>query len=176
MQSTLKLSLLAACLTLTACAIAPSGPSVMVLPGSNKPYDQFRNDDWTCRQEANIRTNGTHQSANSAVISSAAIGTAVGAIAGAAIGGNQGAAVGAGAGLLIGSASGSEAARSGSYGTQRQYDAVYIQCMYAHGHRVPVPANMAPAYSGASQPPPPPTASSTPPPPPPGSPPPPPPR
>ena len=66
-----------------------------------------------------------------------------GALAGAAIGGDsKGAAIGAGAGLLMGSATGTDASRASTVGTQRQYDNAYIQCMYAKGHRVPVPANM----------------------------------
>ena len=34
------------------CASAPTGPSVMVLPGSNKTMDQFQTDDGRCRQMA----------------------------------------------------------------------------------------------------------------------------
>ena len=172
MRPFFKLSLLAGCLILVACASAPTGPSLMALPGTGKPYDQFRNDDWTCRQEARLRTGGAQQSANNSAVASAAVGTVIGAAAGAAIGGNSGAAVGVGAGLIVGSAHGAENAHSGSYGTQRQYDTIYIQFMYAHGHRVPVPANMAPSYAAPSAA----SASPPPPPPPPGPPPPPPPR
>ena len=43
---------LAATLTLGACAPAPRGPSVMVLPGAGKPLDQFQLDDGACRQWA----------------------------------------------------------------------------------------------------------------------------
>jgi len=70
--------------------------------------------------------------------------------------------VGAGTGLIVGSAVGADNANQSVYGSQRQYDHAYIQCMYAKGHRVPVPAGMvmspAPAASGnvpASVPPPP---------------------
>jgi hypothetical protein len=71
------------------------------------------------------------------------VGTAVGALAGAAIGGSQGAAVGAGVGLVGGSAYGANSAYASGYGTQRQYNHAYIQCMYVKGHSVPVPAGMA---------------------------------
>lgn len=37
---------------LTACASIPSDPSLMALPGSDKSFDQFRNDDNQCRQFA----------------------------------------------------------------------------------------------------------------------------
>ncbi len=49
---------------------------------------------------------------------------------------------GAGAGLLMGSATGTDASRASTVGTQRQYNNACIQCMYAKGHRVPVPVNM----------------------------------
>ncbi|MBL8404037.1 MAG: hypothetical protein JNL16_05780 [Dechloromonas sp.] len=130
---------------LGACTVLPTGPSVMVLPGTGQPFDRFRADDVECRQYAQYQTGGrtASDSAKESAITSAAVGTAVGALAGAAIGGNsKGAAVGAGAGLLLGSATGSDSARASTAGTQRQYDNAYIQCMYAKGHRVPVPANM----------------------------------
>lgn len=44
--------LVAAALTLGACATAPRGPSVMVLPGAGKPLEQFQADDGACRQWA----------------------------------------------------------------------------------------------------------------------------
>jgi len=43
---------------LTACASIPSGPSYMALPGSDKSFDQFRNDDYQCRQFAHERVSG----------------------------------------------------------------------------------------------------------------------
>jgi hypothetical protein len=43
---------LAAVLTLGACASAPTGPSVMVLPGAGKSLEQFQLDDGACRQWA----------------------------------------------------------------------------------------------------------------------------
>ncbi|MBL8397582.1 MAG: hypothetical protein JNL84_05465 [Candidatus Accumulibacter sp.] len=163
-----------AALGLSACVSVPTGPSVMVLPGSGRSFDQFRYDDAECRQFAHLQIGGTTsgQNASTAGINSAVVGTAVGAVAGAAIGGRQGAAVGAGTGLLFGSASGSGAAQSSAHGTQRQYDNAYVQCMYAKGHSVPVSGNITrqqmspvtPASSGTYPPPP----RGTPPPPPPG--------
>jgi hypothetical protein len=165
--------LLAGTALLGACTVMPSGPNVMVLPGTGQSIERFRDDDASCRQFAFIQIGGktAEAAARESAVTSAAVGTAVGAVAGAAIGGNsQGAAVGAGAGLLMGSAIGSDAARSSGYGTQRQYDNAYIQCMYAKGHRVPVPGNVSYSKpvkaSEAGIPPPPP---GMPPPPPPGS-------
>lgn len=157
------LLLVVAVLAVGACAVVPTGPSLMVLPGTGQSIEQFRDDDAYCRDYAMIQIGGktASQASRESVVTSAAVGTAVGAAAGAAIGGGrEGAAVGAGAGLLVGSAAGSGAAKSSGYGTQRQYDNAYIQCMYAKGHRVPVPASMATAkavkHSDAGIPPPPP--------------------
>ena len=122
------------------CAGVPTAPSVMALPGSGRSFDDFRADDAQCRQYAFQQVGGVSEDPG---VRDAAIGTVVGALAGAAIGGKDGAAVGAGVGLLFGSAAGADAAQSYNYGSQRQYDNAYIQCMYAKGHKVPVPASMA---------------------------------
>ena len=37
---------------LSACSTMPSGPSVLVLPGTGKDYNSFHNDDLACRQLA----------------------------------------------------------------------------------------------------------------------------
>lgn len=50
---------LAAALLLGACASVPSGPSVLVLPGSNKSFEQFRADEQDCRQYASSQLGGT---------------------------------------------------------------------------------------------------------------------
>ena len=42
-------ALLALC-SLSACVSIPTGPSVLVLPGSGKSLDEFRSDDLRCRQ------------------------------------------------------------------------------------------------------------------------------
>lgn len=161
----------ASLLALAGCATTPTGPSVLVLPGTGKNFDQFNRDEVYCRDYAMRGLDGktpAKASTDSTVASSVA-GTAVGAIAGAAIGGRQGAAVGAGTGLLFGTATGSESGRYERSSSQTRYDNAYIQCMYGAGHRVPVPAGM---YSNEARP----VSSSTvtPPPPPPGNPPPPP--
>jgi len=140
-----KAGWVAGALLLGACTVLPTGPSVMVLPGTGQNIERFREDDTYCRQFAQYQIGGrtAEQAANQSAVSSAVVGTAVGAVAGAAIGGNaQGAAVGAGTGLLFGSAVGAETARTSGYGTQRQYDNAFIQCMYSKGHRVPVPGNV----------------------------------
>jgi len=159
MRIILKSTALAALLVLGACAVMPTGPAVMVLPGTGKSFDQFRFDDGTCRQFAYDQIGGqtaAHAQENSAV-TSAVVGTAVGALAGAAIGGNSsGAAVGAGVGLLGGSMAGAGAAQNSAYGAQQRYDMAYQQCMYANGHRVPVAGRFAQSQPRAANYPPPP--------------------
>jgi hypothetical protein len=137
MKKLLFLSLLA----LAGCASAPpSGPGVLVLPGSGKSFDAFRVDDTECRNFASSQIGGAtaQQAANDAGVKSAAIGTAIGTVAGAAIGGSQGAAVGAGVGLAGGAIAGTDAANYSGRTLQQRYDFGYQQCMYAKGHKVPV--------------------------------------
>jgi hypothetical protein len=126
---------------LTACVTMPSGPSVMVLPGTGVSFAQFRNDDFECRQFALNQIGGANAnaSAENRAVSTAAAGTAIGAAAGGLLDGSrEGAEVGAGAGLIAGSAMGANAAGQSSYALQQQYDFGYIQCMYAKGDQVPV--------------------------------------
>lgn len=152
--------LLAALLGLGACATLPTGPAVMVLPGTGKSFDQFRFDDGTCRQYAYDQVAGVTPSraADDSGVRSAAVGTLLGAAAGAAIDGSSGAAAGAGIGLLFGGLAGAGAAESSAYGAQQRYDIAFQQCMYAKGHRIPVSARFtqAPSAAGYTPPPPPP--------------------
>jgi hypothetical protein len=48
-------------LLLGACTTMPTGPSVTVLPGTGKNFDQFRFDDQECRQFANGQVGGNTQ-------------------------------------------------------------------------------------------------------------------
>ena len=161
-----------ALLMLGACATIPNGPSVMVMPGTGKSFDQFRADDAECRQFALGQVGGAtaNQTAIDSGVKSAALGAAVGALAGAAIGGHYGAGVGAGTGLLVGSIAGTSAGAASAYGSQRHYDNAFIQCMYAKGERVPVSGRLTPRptqvppMSSAVVPPPPPPGYSPPPP------------
>ncbi|UIF85692.1 glycine zipper family protein [Cupriavidus sp. UYPR2.512] len=104
--------LMAAALVVGACTAMPSGPSVMVLPGSNKTFDQFLGDDRNCRQFALGQAGGVNspQASSTEAVSSSEVGA-------------------------------SHSSDPG-YGAQYRYDASYIQCMYASGHRVPVYGQM----------------------------------
>jgi hypothetical protein len=136
---------IAATLLLSACVHMPTGPQVMVLPGSGKDFDEFRGDDWACRlwAEDQVGTNPNRASADS-VATGAVVGTALGAASGAAIGAASGdpatgAAVGAGAGLLGGSLVGAESGEAARWSIQHRYDMAYMQCMYVKGNQIPVP-------------------------------------
>jgi hypothetical protein len=144
MRRLLMFSFLVVAVALSACATIPTGPSVMVLPGEGKSFDQFRMDDAVCRQFAYEQVGGAagQQAAQNAAVKSAVVGTALGAVAGAAIGSasgdmGAGAAIGAGTGLLVGSAAGSGYASASYYEAQRRYDNAYLQCMYAKGNQIP---------------------------------------
>lgn len=175
-------------LFIAGCATIPTGPSVLVLPGTGKGFDQFQADDAACRQWALQQTGTTtKQASTESAVTGAAVGTAVGAGLGAAIGAaagspGTGAAVGAGAGLLGGTVVGASNAEAARTSVQQRYDIAYIQCMYAKGNKVPVPRGFRGYTSGpsvsppaASPPVPPPPPIGTIPPPPAGAPPPPPP-
>ena len=170
-------------LLLSACASIPSGPSVMVLPGDGKNFEQFQVDDSICRQWAAQQTGtNTDKVTTDSTVSGATIGTLLGAAAGAALGaaaGNPGvgAAAGAGVGLLGGTAVGANRANAGAGSVQNRYDTTYMQCMYAKGNQIPVARGSRPSGSYSTQPPPPPPPpamntpappAGTPPPPPPG--------
>ena len=156
---------LAAAALIAGCVHVPVGPSVMVLPGSSKTFDDFQADDWSCREFAHYQTGVTPQhAATSSAVTTAAVGTVVGAATGAAIGaaaGNpaMGAAVGSGAGLFGGTLSGAGAAEQSRYEVQHRYDVAYMQCMYAKGNQIPVPRGTQRASAGYGPPPPPPSSA-----------------
>src|SRR5919204_4832747 len=119
---------LGAAVATAACATVPSGPSVMVLPGTGKTFEQFQADNAVCRDWAAQETGTTaKRTATGSTVTGAAVGTAVGAAAGAAIGaaaGNpaMGAAVGAGTGLFGGTVAGASAGSAAQRPVQRRYD------------------------------------------------------
>ena len=163
MQRLLILPLLVMVMLFTGCASIPNGPSVMVLPGENKSFEQFRADDATCRQFAYEQVGGAsgQQAAQNSAVTSAVVGTIIGAAAGAAIGSasgdmGAGAAIGAGSGLLFGSAVGTGYASGSYYEAQRRYDNAYMQCMYATGNQIPGYRRSTTAPSPSYYPPPPP--------------------
>ena len=186
----LSIGVLGTALLAAGCVAIPSGPSHMALPGTGKPFEQFRGDDGDCRQYAYDAVGGrtASQAQVESGVASTVAGAAIGALIGGAAGGGHGAAIGAGIGGGAGALVGVSAADASGYGAQQRYDQAYTQCMYGKGHRVAVGGRMASQYqtaAGRYYPPPPPPSQTTyvpppsspvarsfPPPPPPGSPPP----
>jgi Glycine-zipper domain len=145
-------------LLLGACVSLPEGPSVLVLPGTGKNFDQFRTDERDCRQYAHEQLGGTTpaRAATDSSVGNAVIGAAIGAVAGAAINGSRGARVGAGTGLLFGTLAGASAGGDSADALQQRYNFGYEQCMYAKGHKVPVNGRFTSALPQTTYPPPPP--------------------
>jgi hypothetical protein len=129
----------AAVATITGCAQIPTGPTVSVMPGPNKPFEVFIADDKLCRDWALSRTGGPgSDAAGQRVAAATAAGVVIGAAAGAMLGGTHtSAGVGAAVGGLTGAAVGSEQSQYGASTAQRRYDIGYQQCMYAKGNQVP---------------------------------------
>ena len=76
-----------AILLCSGCVSAPSGPTVTVMPGPDKSFEQFQTDDVVCRQWAVQQAGGQPGSSTvQGTASGAAIGTVLGAGIGALIG------------------------------------------------------------------------------------------
>jgi predicted lipid-binding transport protein (Tim44 family) len=151
-----RLGALAALLILAGCVSVPTGPSTMALPGTGKPYDQFRYDEGTCRQYAYDSIGGQTPAAaqQDSAVRSGVAGAVIGALIGGAVSGGHGAAVGAGVGGATGGLVGLGSGEVSGYEAQRRYDTAYTQCMYAKGHRVAVSGRFAPSPSTTYYPPP----------------------
>ncbi|MGL6112710.1 MAG: hypothetical protein ACRC2B_21660 [Rubrivivax sp.] len=145
---------LAAAVALGGCAVAPSGPNVMVLPGTQKSPAQFQTDSRACQLQAQAQVAPSVDAANNQAAASAVVGTAIGAAFGALVGyyggyggygyhggyghyAQQAAAWGAGTGLLYGGAVGGAGSQAANPGLQQRYDVAYLQCMYSLGHQIP---------------------------------------
>lgn len=142
---------------LAGCASVPVGPSVAVMPGPGKPFDQFNADNAICKEFASQQLGvNPNDVAREQVLTGAVAGAALGAASGALMGhGHEGPTESmAGAGLIVGSAAGANAAGQSTMSLQRRYDLAYQQCMYAKGNQVPGYAP--PRYVSPPPPPPPP--------------------
>ena len=58
MSSFSNLIVITMVLIIAGCASMPSGPNVMVLPGTGKSFDNFRSDDALCEQYASTQVQG----------------------------------------------------------------------------------------------------------------------
>lgn len=126
-----------AALLVAACATAPTGPMVSVMPAPNKPFEVFLQDQNLCKGYASQQVAGDAERANSRGIAAALIGAGLGAGIGTAVGKGRGASVGLAYGTAIGSAVGASHLNEVGYTIQRRYDIAYEQCMYAKGNQVP---------------------------------------
>jgi hypothetical protein len=136
MNTVLKLYPLSVVL-LAACASTPMGPTVQVMPGRNKPFQVFQQDQESCKQYAQTQVAGQADAVNQKAVGSAVLGTVLGGAFGAAVGNHQGAGVGGATGAIAGTAVGTNMYAAGQASIQGQYDNSYVQCMYSKGHQVP---------------------------------------
>ena len=138
----------AALLVLGGCATEPPGPTIPVMPGPNKPFAQFQQEDASCQQYASDRVAGRVKDVNNRAVADTVIGTALGAGLGAAVGNGRGAAIGAASGAVVGSAYGANDTGYGEYGIQREYNNAYAQCMTSKGNTVQRPLMRPRPYYG----------------------------
>lgn len=149
-------SALGACavVLLASCATIPTGPVLTAQPGSRTAPDQFGRDDLDCRAQAQAyfgpnATQPANDRAAANMVGGTLLGATIGALFGAAAGdAGTGAAIGAGMGLLGGSAVAADMSGYSSAQLQAVYDRVYLECMYARGHRVPSRALAYRSYRG----------------------------
>jgi hypothetical protein len=122
---------------LAACAQTPMGPTVQVLPGPNKSFADFQNDQAICRQFAQQAVGDQARGANLRGLGVAALTTALGAGLGGAIGGGSGAGIGAAAGAVGGAGLAGVQTSQAQNSIQAQYNAAFVQCMFSLGNSVP---------------------------------------
>jgi hypothetical protein len=110
---------------------------VRVMPGPNKPFEVFAQEQTDCQHYANDQVAGGAQAANNQAFRAAAVGAVLGLGVGAATGSSRAPAVGAASGGAVGAAVGADQSSYAGYSLQRRYDIAYSQCMYAKGNQFP---------------------------------------
>jgi uncharacterized protein YcfJ len=147
-----------AAMALSACAPTVLAPTVAVMPGPGKPFDQFTADQQSCQGYANSQTAPLAAQANNQALGGALLTTALGAGLGAAIGGGRGAAIGAASGAVLGTGMAAQSSSLAGMSLQQQFDVYYAQCMSARGNQLPGFSSAAyglPPYASPGAPPPP---------------------
>ena len=132
--------LIAASVALGGCVTMPMAPTVAVMPAPGQPLNEFRSDDYNCRQYARQQLGADpNETAGNQVAAGAVIGTVAGAAVGALLGHGRGWATrqGAATGLVMGTAVGAGNAQNTQYNAQGRYNVAYAQCMYSRGAQVP---------------------------------------
>ena len=141
---------------LSACAQMPTGPSVAVMPGLNKPFEVFMQEDQLCRGWAahSLGIPG-HQAEADRLMASTVTGAVIGALAGAMVGGHRNVGAGAALGTAMGASAGANQSATSTWAAQRRYDIAYQQCMYSKGNQVPSYGDRYYRYQAPPPPPPP---------------------
>ncbi len=121
---------------LAGCVTPPMGPEIPVMPGPNKSFSEFQQDQAACENYASNQVAGGAEAANNRAVGAAVVGTALGAAVGAAAGGGRAVGTGAAVGGVLGTATGANISGRAQYRLQRRYDMAYAQCMSAHGNQV----------------------------------------
>ena len=136
-KSAIAMVAAATALSLTACVTTPTGPTIPVMPGKNKSFSDFQNDQYYCEGYAHDRVAGHVNGANDQIARNSVIGALIGTALGAAVGDTRGAVVGGTAGAAVGASTAHPG--YGQYSAQRQYDLAYAQCMSYRGNEIGVP-------------------------------------
>ena len=142
--------------SLGACVMPPTIPTIPVAPGPNKTFQVFAAEQSYCQQYATAQTAPQAYAATNQAVTTAVLTTALGAALGGAIGGGHAAGIGAASGAAFGTVVGAGGSGFAQMSLQQQFDIMYGQCMYAHGNQVlgfsPPPGT--PPYSDGPGPPP----------------------
>lgn len=149
---TLAAAGIAALLGLEGCVTTPMGPTVPVMPGRDKSFAAFQDDQYYCERYAEDRIAGRVDRANDEIARNTVLGTALGAALGAALGDTRGAIAGGAAGAAVGASTAHPGYKQHS--AQRQYNIAYAQCMKYRGNEIG--ARRGPRYRDYPPPPPPP--------------------
>ena len=128
---------LTAILALAGCVTTPLGPTVPVMPGKDKPFAAFQDDQYYCEGYARDRVAGRVDAANDRIARNTVIGAVLGTALGAAVGDTRGAIVGGAAGAAVGA--GTAQPGYGQHSAQQQFNIAYAQCMKYRGNDVGPP-------------------------------------
>ncbi len=131
------MAVVGALVLLSGCATQPIGPTVQVMPATGKSFEQFAQEESTCKTYAQGQIAGAVEQANNQAVGAGLLGTALGAGLGAAVGGGQGAGIGAGSGAALGTGIAANNSAAAQVTIQQRYDVAYSQCMYSKGNQVP---------------------------------------
>jgi hypothetical protein len=136
--------------SLGACVMPPTIPTIPVAPGPNKTFEVFAAEQSYCQQYATAQIAPQAYAATNQAVTTAVLTTALGAALGGAIGGGHAAGIGAASGAAFGTVVGAGGSGFAQMSLQQQFDIMYGQCMYAHGNQMPgfSPPPGTPPYSG----------------------------